>query len=280
MANSLQTSGLMQLKAILNNETMKRNFERVLKSGANSFMDSIITLYQSDTLLQKCDPNKIVLEAYKAATLDLSISKNFGYCYIIPYGSTPSFQMGYLGWIQLAQRSGMYEKINVDRVYEGMTVKSDYLTGDIEITGSPTSDNVIGYFAFFRLKNGFSKAIFWDKERVIAHAKKFSQAYRAGKKDSPWFTNFDAMAEKTVLLRLLKRFGPMSIAMQQAAENDVADRVEAEVAENANKSAVVIPAEEVEAQQKESVQADAETVETPFPMEGEPQYDPDEEPGF
>lgn len=184
------------------------------------------------------------------------------------------------GIIQLAQRSGQYKYINADVIYQGEQVNYNRVTGMLEITGDKTSDEAIGYFGYFQLMNGFEKASYWSKEKVIAHAKRFSQAYKAGKKDSPWFTSFDAMAMKTVIKQLISKCGPMSVEFANAMANDNADRVEAEVAENANKSAVVIPAEEVEAQQKEAAQATAEAVETPFPMEGDPQYDPDEEPGF
>lgn len=284
MANSLQTSGLNQLKGVLANETMKKNFENILKESAAPFMASIIELYQSDSYLQKCNPNAVVLEALKAATLKLPINRGLGFGFIVPYKDVPQFLIGYRGLIQLAQRSGQYKYINADVVYEGEKINYNRISGMLEISGEATSENVIGYFAFFELLNGFQKSVFWSREKVLAHAKKFSRAYQydlaKGAKASPWSTNFDAMALKTVLRSIISKYGPMSVEFANAMANDNADRVEAEVAENANKSAVVIPAEEVEAQQKEAAQATAEAVETPFPMEGEPQYDPDEEPGF
>lgn len=246
MANNLQTSGLSQLKGVLANETMKRNFENILKENAGAFMASIIELYQSDNYLQKCDPNKVVLEALKAATLKLPINKALGFAYIIPYGTTPTFQLGYRGIIQLAQRSGQYRYINAGEVYEGEVVDYNRITGMLEISGEATSENVTGYFAYFQLNNGFEKAVYWGKEKVIAHAKKFSQAYKSGKKDSPWFTNFDAMAIKTVLKAIISKYGPMSVEFADAIAHDTDDRVEAEVAENANQRPISIPTEFVE----------------------------------
>lgn len=241
MANELQSKHYQQLKGILASEAMKRNFESVLKENAGAFMASILELYQSDGYLQNCDPNKVVLEALKAATLKLPISKALGFAYIIPYGSTPTMQLGYKGIIQLAQRSGLYRYLNAGEVYEGEEVKYNRVTGMLEIYGDATSDKIIGYFAYFQLTNGFEKAVYWSKEKVIAHAKKFSQAYKAGKKDSPWFTNFDAMAIKTVLKSILTKYGPLSVEMVDAMEQDNSDRVEAEVAQNANGAPVTIP---------------------------------------
>ena len=242
MAN-LQTTGLAQLKGVLNNETMKRNFENILKENAGAFMASIIELYQSDSYLQQCDPNKVVLEALKAATLKLPINKGLGFGFIVPYKGNPQFQIGYKGIIQLAQRSGQYKYINAGEVYEGEVVNYNRITGMLEITGEASSDKIIGYFAYFQLKNGFEKAVYWSTEKVIAHAKKFSQAYKAGKKDSPWFTNFDAMALKTVLKSIITKYGPMSVELADAMAHDTDDRVEAEVAENANQHPVTIPTE-------------------------------------
>ena len=245
MAN-LQTTGLAQLKGVLANETMKRNFENILKENAGAFMASIIELYQSDSYLQQCDPNKVVLEALKAATLKLPINKGLGFGFIVPYKGNPQFQVGYKGIIQLAQRSGQYKYINAGEVYEGEVVNYNRITGMLEITGEASSDKIIGYFAYFQLKNGFEKAVYWSTEKVIAHAKKFSQAYKAGKKDSPWFTNFDAMALKTVLKSIITKYGPMSVEFANAMAQDTDDRVEAEVAEQANQKEVTIPTEFVE----------------------------------
>lgn len=94
MANELRTTGLQQLKRVLNNEQMKVSFENVLKDNAGAFMASIIELYQSDTNLQQCDPNKVVLEALKAATLKLPINKGLGFAFIVPYKNVPQMQIG------------------------------------------------------------------------------------------------------------------------------------------------------------------------------------------
>lgn len=243
MANQLQTTGLNQLKGVLNNETMKRNFENILKDNAGAFMASIIELYQSDTYLQKCDPNKVVLEALKAATLKLPINKALGFAYIIPYGTTPTMQLGYKGIVQLAQRTGQYKYINAGEIYEGERVEYNRISGMLEIGGDAVSDKIVGYFAYFQLLNGFEKAVYWSKEKVEAHAKRFSQAYKAGKKDSPWFTSFDAMAIKTVLKSIITRYGPMSVEFANAMAQDTDDRVEAEVAQNANATPITIEGE-------------------------------------
>ena len=237
---TLKTNSLAKLKGILNNETMQQNFRNILAENAGAFMASIIELYQSDGALQKCDPNRVVLEALKAATLKLPINKQLGFAYIIPYNNVPTFQLGFRGLIQLAQRSGQYRYINADVVYEGESVNYNRITGMLEISGTAKSETPVGYFAYFQLLNGFEKCVYWTREKVEAHAKRYSKAW--SKADSPWHTNFDAMALKTVLKTIISKYGVMSVEFANAIANDsVDDRIEAEVAQNANGQPIVLP---------------------------------------
>lgn len=237
---TLKTNSLAKLKGILNNETMQQNFRNILAENAGAFMASIIELYQSDGALQKCDPNRVVLEALKAATLKLPINKQLGFAYIIPYNNVPTFQLGFRGLIQLAQRSGQYRYINADVVCEGESVNYNRITGMLEISGTAKSETPVGYFAYFQLLNGFEKCVYWTREKVEAHAKRYSKAW--SKADSPWHTNFDAMALKTVLKTIISKYGVMSVEYANAIANDsVDDRVEAEVAQNANGQPIVLP---------------------------------------
>lgn len=237
---TLKTNSLAKLKGILNNETMQQNFRNILAENAGAFMASIIELYQSDGALQKCDPNRVVLEALKAATLKLPINKQLGFAYIIPYNNVPTFQLGFRGLIQLAQRSGQYRYINADVVCEGESVNYNRITGMLEISGTAKSETPVGYFAYFQLLNGFEKCVYWTREKVEAHAKRYSKAW--SKADSPWHTNFDAMALKTVLKTIISKYGVMSVEFVNAIANDsVDDRIEAEVAQNANGQPIVLP---------------------------------------
>lgn len=272
-ANQLQTNGYKQLKTILNNDTMKQSFRNVLEENAGAFMASILELYQSDTALQECDPNKIILEALKAATLKLPINKQLGFAYIIPYKGVPQFQLGYKGYIQLAQRSGQYRYINADVVYEGEQVTYDRITGMLMITGEATSDTPIGYFAYFQLLNGFEKCVYWTREKVEAHAKRYSKAWN--RQNSPWHTNFDAMALKTVIRNIISKYGVMSVEFANAVAEDtsVEERIEGEIVENANKIPLTIP-EEVKPDGKEVDPPEVESPDAPQSIEPDEDFDP------
>lgn len=271
--NQLQTNGYKQLKTILNNDTMKQSFRNVLEENAGAFMASILELYQSDTALQECDPNKIILEALKAATLKLPINKQLGFAYIIPYKGVPQFQLGYKGYIQLAQRSGQYRYINADVVYEGEQVTYDRITGMLMITGEATSDTPIGYFAYFQLLNGFEKCVYWSREKVEAHAKRYSRSW--SRQNSPWHTNFDAMALKTVIGNIISKYGVMSVEFANAVAEDtsVEERIEGEIVENANKTPLTIP-EEVKPDDKEAAPPEEESPDVPESIEPDDDFDP------
>ncbi len=188
---------------------------------ANSFLSSVISVGNGTPKLRKAEPMSIIGAAMVAATMQLQVIPTLGQCYIIPYGNKAQFQIGYLGLLQLCQRSGQFKKILAAPVHEGEYVSGDEFDEDYVFDRKQRkSDKVIGYMAKFELLNGFTKVAYWDVDKVKAHAHKFSQALRSGY-DTPWKSDFDAMAMKTVLKSILK-FAPKSIEMQAAVTFDQA----------------------------------------------------------
>lgn len=188
---------------------------------ANSFMSSVISVANGNPQLRKAEPMSIIGAAMVAATMQLQVIPTLGQCYIIPYGSKAQFQVGYLGLLQLCQRSGQFKKILAAPVHEGEYISGDEFDEDYVFDKKQRkSDKIVGYMAKFELLNGFTKVAYWDVDRVKAHATKFSQAYRSGY-TSPWKSDFDAMAQKTVLKSILK-YAPKSIEMQNAVTFDQA----------------------------------------------------------
>lgn len=208
----------MTLPQLLNSAPVQARFAEVLGKNSVSFVSSLLTIYKDSDTLKNCDPKSIIAAAGTAAILKLPILPQLGYSYIIPYGNKAMFQLGYKGLIQLAMRSGLYKNLNATEIYEGQIKKHNYITGEIEL-GERTSDKVIGYAAYMELVNGFSKTIFMTREEMENFALRYSDSYRADKqkKWSTWAKNFDAMARKTILKRLLTVFAPMSIEMQDNA---------------------------------------------------------------
>ena len=215
MANTVST--VPQLKNMLAGESVKQRFKEILGQKAPGFISSILSVTNSNALLQKADPASIMNAAVIAATLDLPINGSLGFAYIVPYGGQAQFQIGYKGLVQLAMRSGRYKTINVSEVYEGEIKNVNRFTGEYEF-GDKTSDKVIGYMAYFKLINGFEKYFYMTREEAERHGKKYSQTFKRG--TGLWSTEFDTMSKKTALKMLLSKFGILSIEMQRAVEFD------------------------------------------------------------
>ena len=209
------------VKGMLETPAFKKKFEEMLGKKAAGFISSIIAVTNSSNYLMKADPATVIGAAAQAAMLDLPINQSLGFAYIVPYKGAAQFQLGYKGYIQLAQRSGQYADIVAKTVYEGELEYENRLLDKFRF-GERTSDKVIGYLAYFRLTNGFEKMLYMTIDEAQAHAKKYSQNYKGGT-DKWGLADFDVMAEKTVLKRLLSKYGPLSIEsiqMSQALAND------------------------------------------------------------
>lgn len=214
--NGTNVSPISGIKALLNSDSVKKRFEEILEKRAPQYMSSIINLVNSDSNLQKCDPMSVISSAMVAATLDLPIDKNLGYAWIVPYGNKANFQLGYKGYVQLALRTGKYRSINAIPIREGELVKWNPLTEELEVDFEQRkSDAIIGYAGYFELVNGFRKTVYWSKEEIEAHRKRFS------KSDFGWKNDYDAMALKTVIRNMLSKWGILSIEMQEAYVKDI-----------------------------------------------------------
>lgn len=225
MANTL--SKIEQFKGIINSQSIRSQVDNSFNDEkmTDAFLSSMFDLYSGDSALQKCEPEKVAMEAVKAASLHLPIVKALGYAYVVPYKGVPTFVIGYKGLIQLAMRTGQYKIINADAVYEGELVGFDKLSGIPDISGERKSDTVVGYFAYFRLFNGNEHVFYMSRSDMVKYAVRYSPSYSSSY--SPWKTDFDKMAMKTVLRQLLGKWGPTSTEMQQAEMLDDKSQVPA-----------------------------------------------------
>lgn len=216
---STQNNAPLSLKGFFTQDAVKSKFAELLGKKAPGFITSVMQVVSNNKLLAKSDMNSIYQAAAMAATLDLPINNNLGHAWIVPYGGKAQFQIGWKGFVQLAQRTGQYKRINVCAVHENQFESWNELTEDLnaafEIQGTGP---IVGYVAYFSLKTGFEKTSFWFKEKVEAHGKLYSKSYS----DGPWKNNFNAMAMKTVLKSTLSKWGPLSIELQQAFSSDQA----------------------------------------------------------
>lgn len=282
MNNNIQKTNrpVDMLKSILKADSVQEQFANAMGSHKDAFVASLIDLYTGDKALQTCKPQQVVMEALRAATMKLPINKALGFAYIVvfnnsvkmPDGSwqkvpTPTFIPGYKGYIQLAMRTGQYKTINADVVYEGEISGYNKLAGTIDFNGKKKSEKIIGYFAYIEMLNGFSKTLYMSVEDMASYALRYSPSFKGRNKptvdalvktaqtNAPsnkvgWEGNFNDMALKTVLRRLISKYGYMSIEMQNAVIGDV----------NAE-SAEAIRNDEVSDMDAETIEIDTDAVE-------------------
>lgn len=267
------------LKSIIAAPSIEEQFKNALGEHKDAFVASLIDLYVNEKQLQTCDAKAIVLEALRAATMRLPLNKALGFAYIIvfnnnvknPDGSwakvpTPTFVPGYKGYIQLAMRTGQYRTINADFVYEGELRKVDKLKGEIAFDGEKKSDKIVGYFCYFELLNGFSKTLYVPIEEMAAYALRYSPSFKGKNKPTVealiaaaqsgavssqvgWSGNFNDMGLKTVIRRLLSKYGYLSVEMQTAMDKDVEDAGnprDETIAEHGNSKTIIAEAVEYE----------------------------------
>ena len=205
---------------------VQEKLKELVGKNAPAFATSVLQIVNSNSMLVNADPQTIFSAACMAATLNLPINNNLGFAYIVPFKNNKEnkieaqFQLGYKGYIQLAQRSGQFSRIATTPVYDGQLISENPLLGyEFDWSVKPNG-NPIGYVAFFKLINGFTAELYMSKEEVMKHANKYSQTAKKGY--GVWKDQFEAMALKTVLKLLLSKQAPLSIDMQKAQMADQA----------------------------------------------------------
>ncbi|WP_076636644.1 recombinase RecT [Lactiplantibacillus plantarum] len=211
----------MPMKQLVKQDAIQQMLSRTLADKASQFSTSLINLVNGNQSLAKVDQMSVIQSAMVAATLNLPIDQNLGYMWLVPYKGRATPQIGYKGYIQLAQRTGQYLAMNAIAIHSGELKGWNPLTEDFQFDPmGRTSDEVIGYVGYFKLTNGFEKTVFWTKASMEEHRMNFSKMSAGKTPQGVWASNYDAMAIKTVLRNMLSKWGPMSIEMEQALAND------------------------------------------------------------
>lgn len=232
-----KSNAKLGLTAYLTQDAVKNQINNVIggKNGQR-FIASIVSAVNNNPALQDCTNQSILSGALLGESLNLSPSPQLGQYYLVPFndskkGKVAQFQLGYKGYTQLAIRSGQYKKLNVLAIKEGELVRFDPLNEEIEVNLIEDENirehtKTIGYYAMFEYVNGFKKAMYWSREKMEAHALKYSQGYAADKRKGTnwtfWSKDFDGMAYKTMLRQLISKWGIMSIDMTMAMDADMA----------------------------------------------------------
>ncbi len=194
------------------------------------FSRIVLTALSTNPKLQECTPQSFLGAMMTAAQLGVEPNTALGQAYLIPFKNKGvmecQFQLGYKGLIDLAYRSGEVSNIQAMEVYENDVFEFEYgLEPKLRHVPAKTNrGDVIYYYAIFKMKDGGYNFAVMSVDDAIAHGKKFSKTYGIG----PWQTNFDEMAKKTVLKKVLK-YAPLksdfvrAVAQDETIKKDLSD---------------------------------------------------------
>jgi recombination protein RecT len=214
-------SGKIQNQVATTNSGEKKTMQQYIKSMEGEiakalpsvitperFTRMVLSAISVNPALGQCTPKSFLGAMMCAAQLGVEPNSGLGQAYILPYKNhgvlEAQFQLGYKGLIDLAYRSGEVEVVQAHVVYEndkfeceyGLNPKLTHIPADKD-RGEP-----IKVYAMFKTKSGGYGFEVMSMEDVRLHASKYSKAYDTS--FSPWKSNFEEMAKKTVLKKCLK----------------------------------------------------------------------------
>lgn len=170
------------------------------------FTRMVLSAISTNPKLGDCTPQSFLGAMMTSAQLGVEPNTALGQAYIIPYRNhgtmEAQFQLGYKGLIDLAYRSGEVSVIQAHTVYANDEFEYE-LGMDPKLRHIPATKDrgeAIAYYAMFKTKDGGYGFEVMSVEDARNHRKRYSKSYS----NSPWQTNFDEMAKKTVLKKVLK----------------------------------------------------------------------------
>ena len=206
-------------------KSMEREIAKALPSviTPERFTRIVLSAISVNPKLGSCTHESFLGAMMTSAQLGLEVNTPLGQAYVLPYMNKgvleAQFQLGYKGMIDLAYRSGEVEVIQAHVVYENDEFVCEYGL-EPKLTHKPADSNrgnPVKVYAVFKTKSGGYGFEVMSMDDVKQHAAKYSKAY--GSAYSPWKTNFEEMAKKTVLKRVLK-YAPLKSDFVRATAQD------------------------------------------------------------
>ena len=209
----------MELRALIkkNMEMFKMALPKIIT--VERMVRIAMTAVTMNPKLATCSQSSFFGALLTAAQLGLEVNTPIGQAYLIPYNSKTGlkcqFQIGYQGILELAYRSGKFKRIKAVVVHKGDDFRyTQGINPTLEHTpqdsGEPTH-----VYALYELLNGGYDFEVWTWERAMRHGKTYSKSFD----ESPWETNPEEMAKKTVLKSVLK-YAPKAVELADAITVD------------------------------------------------------------
>lgn len=222
-------------------ESMSGEIAKALPSVITPERFTRITLSALSTnpQLQQTTPQSFLGAMMTAAQLGVEPNTPLGQAYLLPYKNKgvleTQIQIGYKGLMDLAYRSGEISVIQAHTVYENDEFHYEFgLEPKLEHKPAiKDRGDAVAYYAMFKTKDGGYGFEVMSVQDVKLHAKKYSKSYDSAY--SPWTTNFDEMAKKTVLKRVLK-YAPLKsdFARQVTADESIKTDISSDMLDVAN----------------------------------------------
>ena len=218
---------------------------------AARFTSTMIGAVSASETLKACDPGTIIAAGLRGEGMGLIYGHGY---YIVPYGSLAAYLLAYKGYIQLAMSTGYYADIDCVEVREGELEGRSRRTGKpvINLAKYDTDEErethkVIGYYAYFELKDGTFRYEYWSMDKLLRHADRYSPAFKLEKYNAlingeldageqkkllngtPWYDvngGQDKMCRKTMIRQLLNSgYAPLSNEVRTYFNEDGDDAV-------------------------------------------------------
>jgi len=234
-------------------DVQKRFINMLGEREGRAFIESVIIAVSNNANLQSCTPKSIMISAMRAASLRLSVDPALRQGHLVAYGNECTFIPDYHGLVQMSINTNYYEKApHVGEVFEGETVKTNRLTGEVEVLGEKTSDKIIGWLAYYKAKNGTERWLYMTNEECDAHGQKYNPRGFESKR-SAWTTDREKMRRKTVLRQLVSRWGHFSPHVQRVIMQDE-PAIDAEIEDMPDDKNIIVP------EQKKSTRSQDELI--------------------
>jgi recombination protein RecT len=179
-----------------------------------------ITAISKTPALLNCDRGSILAAVMEMSQLGLELGGAMGHAYLIPFKRTAVPIIGYRGYIALARRSGEIESVSAQVVFSRDQFELDLGSGDAPKHYPCLEDDrgeVVAVYCVARFKDG-GKHVEYMTVSDVKKIQARSPSVRAGR-PSPWDTDWNEMAKKTVVRRAAK-YWPLSIELADALDHD------------------------------------------------------------
>ena len=198
-------------------EHLDKGRERILTAlpaliDKDRFYEIAVNLVRTNTDLSRCTPHSIAMAIYGCARLGLMPDPSLGHVYVVPFGEVATVVPGYMGFIELARRSGKIGAIHTELVYDGDDF--DYYVDEhgphiMHRPGWTTTSQVIGGYCVAQMTDGTTQI-----ERMT-----IEEIEKRRTKSGIW-TKWPKEQMRKTLVKSARKYWPLSPELAYAAQLD------------------------------------------------------------